>query len=377
MRLLSAIVFAWWVLAFFRTLLNLALLPRLRRGAMPSLRRRVSIIIPARDEERSIGRTVRAMLAQTYPDLEVIVVDDRSTDATGGIVRAIAAEDGRVVAVQGVEPPPGWLGKPWALHQGSQRATGELLLFVDADVVYAPEALAAALDCFERTGTAMVTLLPNMEMHGFWEHAAMPMLAMTAFTFLPSWAGNRTRLPFLAVGGGPGNLIARADYDVVGGHEALRDAVVDDVGLARLVRRSGRRTSAVRAEELVSIRMYHGGAEIVAGFTKNVFSVFSRSYAVAFAALFFVPILHLLPYALALLGDPYAIGTVAVIAVTRVILFGALRYRLDNALFLHPVMTIFWGWVFVRSIWYTGFRRELLWRGRTYDARQTRFGADR
>jgi len=375
LTVLSAIVLLSWVLAFFRTLLNLALLPRLTKRRDSG--RRVSIIIPARDEERTIERTVRAMLAQTYRDLEVIVVDDRSTDATGEILRRIAAEDDRLVVLTGVEPPPGWLGKPWALHQGSLRATGELLLFVDADVIYAPEAVGTAVERLERGGADMLALLPRIGMEGFWEHVAMPMLGMFVFSFLPTWAGNRTRFPLLAVGGGPGNLIGREDYRAMGGHEALRDAVVDDVGMARLARRHGLRTEVARADDLVSVRMYHGGAEVVSGFTKNMFAVVGRSYPVALVTLILTPLFHLLPYALALMGEPFAIATVAVITVTRLVLFRSLRYRMDNALLGHPLMISFWGWVFLRSIWYTGFRRQLLWRGRTYDARQTRFGADR
>jgi chlorobactene glucosyltransferase len=203
------------------------------------------------------------------------------------------------------------------------------------------------------------------------------MLGLFAFTFLPSWASNRTRLPLLAVGGGPGNLIVRADYEAIGGHEALRDAVVDDVALARLARRGGRRTAAARADDLVSVRMYHGGAEIVAGFTKNMFAVVGRSYPIAIVVTLLMPVFHLLPYALALTGDLVSIAAIVIISLTRVILFRSLRYRLDAALFLHPVMATIWTWIFIRSIWVTGIRRKLLWRGRTYDARRTRFGAER
>ncbi|HKO54794.1 MAG TPA: glycosyltransferase family 2 protein [Thermoanaerobaculia bacterium] len=372
MTLVLALVLLVWLAFLGRTILNLLLIPRLRpvqpRGTF------VSVIIPARDEERTIERTVRALLAQTHQALEVIVVDDRSTDRTGEILRAI---DG-VVVIDGEEPPEGWLGKPWALHQGSRRARGELLFFIDADIIYAPDAVGAAVARIEESGVAMLTLFPRMEMHGFWEHLAMPMLALTGFTFLPTWLGNRTRIPLLGIGGGTGNLIRRTDYDALGGHESLKDSVVDDVALARLVRRSGRRTEIVRADDgLVSLRMYHGRREIVEGFTKNMFAVMLRSYVLSVLNAILMAVLHLLPYALALAGNRLAIASVAIITLIRLILFRSLRYRLDNALLGHPLMIAFWSWVFLRSIWYTGIRRRLDWRGRTYDARQTRFGADR
>ncbi len=375
MRLLSIIIFASWLLAFIRTIVNLALIPRLRADEKAGHEPLVSVIIPARDEARIIERTVRAFLAQTYPNLEVIVVNDRSADGTGEILRTI--DDERLRVIDGDEPPSGWLGKPWALHQGSRIARGELLLFVDADVFYEPSAVRAAVAHKERRSPKLLSLLPYFEMRGFGENAAMPMLAMFCFTFMPTWISNRTRIAALAIGGGTGNLIVREVYAAIGGHEALKDSVVDDVALARLVRRSGGRTETVRADDLVSLRMYHGLAEVVEGFTKNAFAVFGRNYVVGLLIVAGSVIFHILPYGLAVAGDRISMATVAVIIAARLILFRSLRYRLDNALLLHPVMVGIWTWIDLRSIWLTGIRRKLLWRGRTYDARQTRFGAER
>src|ERR1700682_6237510 len=170
MRVLSIVVCLSWVLAFVRTLFNLALIRRLRPADAASSPRLVSIVIPARDEERGIGRTVPAFLAQTHDRVEVIVVNDRSTDRTGEILRAV--DDARLVVIDGGEPPDGWVGKPWALHQGSLRARGELLLFVDADVLYAPGALASAVAFFEQRDVGLLALLPHFEMHGLAENAA-------------------------------------------------------------------------------------------------------------------------------------------------------------------------------------------------------------
>ncbi|MGZ8832261.1 MAG: glycosyltransferase, partial [Thermoanaerobaculia bacterium] len=144
MQILGSILLAYWAFALINTILNLLLIRR--RTAAPGGELFVSIIVPARDEERSIERSVRGFLAQDYPAFEVIVVNDRSSDSTGPILDGIAAREARLVVVHGEEPPPGWLGKPWALHQGSLRAKGELLLFVDADIDYAPQALRAGVE---------------------------------------------------------------------------------------------------------------------------------------------------------------------------------------------------------------------------------------
>lgn len=376
MRLLSLIILTLWVLSFVSTLLSLAAVPRLKRGALSAASSPlVSIVIPARDEVRVIERTVRGLLASTYPKLELIVVDDRSTDGTGDVVRAIA--DPRVTVIANEEPPAGWLGKPWALHQGSLRARGELLLFVDADIRYEPDAVAAAVAWLQASGRDMIALLPHFEMRGFWDHVAMPNLALFVFMAMPTWLANRSSIPALAIGGGTGNLVRRDAYDAAGGHEALKDAVVDDVALARLIRRSGRTTSAVRAEKFVSVHMYDGLREIVNGFTKNGFATFGRSYTVALLTVLITTAGNLLPYVFAAAGDRVSMAAVGVITLTRLILFASLGYSLLAAIFLHPLMIVVWDWILLRSMWITGIRRQLAWRGRMYDARATRFGAER
>ena len=376
MLVLEYVILAMWVASLAGTILNLRLVPWLR-PRLPGRTPLVSVIVPARDEERTIERTVRALLGQTWPALEVVVVNDRSTDATEAILARVAAEDPRLVVIHGEDPPEGWLGKPWALQQGHLRAKGELLLFVDADVIYQPDAITAAVETLAERGLPMLSLMPHIVMHGFWEHVVMPNLGVFAFTFLPLWIGNRTRAAWLAVGGGPGNLVRREEYERVGGHAALRDAVIDDVALARLFRRNGLRTEIVIANELVSVRMYHGLREIVNGFTKNAFAVLNRNYFAGALFLALAVVFHLLPYALALTGDPIALATVALITLTRLILFSALGYRLDNAALGHPLMIGTWCVILLRSMWLTGIRRQLHWRGRTYDASRTRFGADR
>jgi chlorobactene glucosyltransferase len=372
---LACVLLAYWLVSLLNILLNLLLIRPLRAVTLTP-EPLVSIIVPARDEERAIERTVRAFLAQDYGSFELIVVDDRSTDATGAILERIAAEDSRLIAVHGQELPPGWLGKPWAMHQGSLRAGGELLLFVDADVYYAPSTLRLAAGHNQSTGAAMSSLMPHFESRGLWEQAAMPAVIMTAFLF-PLWLGERLSVWWLALGGGSGNLIRRVEYDAVGGHESLRNAVVDDVGLAQLVRRKGHKTEALRSDHLVSVRIYHGGREIVRGFTKNVFSVFGHSLIAGVFALMVFVLFHAGPLVLAVAGNRIAIATVAVIVVLRIIFFRAMRYPFWSAILLHPVQTVMWTWIMLRGMWFVGVRRELMWRGRTYDPADTRFGAER
>jgi chlorobactene glucosyltransferase len=376
MLIVAAIVLASWIATLAITITNLACLRRIPVSTIAS-GPRLSIIVPARNEERAIERSVRSLLGQQWQDLEVIVVNDRSTDATGAILEQLAVGDPRLKVVHGVEPEPGWLGKPWALQQGYQHSTGELLLFVDADIHYAPATAAALVARLEKSGAAMISALPRFEMRGFWENALMPMLAMTVFSFIPTFLSNRSLRPWLGIGGGPGNLVRRSAYEEAGTHAALKDAIVDDVGLARLIRRAGHGTEVALADHLVSLRMYHGFREVVDGFTKNAFSAAGRSYAITLASVVGTIVFHLLPFLGAAAGEPLWIATLIILTVTRLILFASLGYRIDAALFLHPVMTAAWSCIILRSMWVTGVRRQLMWRGRSYDSPSGSFGPDR
>ena len=375
MHLLAAFALVVWVLVFIQTVVNLRLVPRLKGEQTPKNQPLVSIVIPARNEAQIIERSVRAFLAQDYANFEVIVVNDRSTDATLEILRRI--DDSRLTVIDGEEPPAGWLGKPWALQQGSSRARGDILLFVDADLVYAPATLRRAIAEIESGDAGLITLLPHFEMGTFAEQVGMPMMAFAAFCGLPLWWSNRSRDVRLAIGGGSGILIRRGVFEAVDGFRALKSAVVDDIGLARHVRQHGEATRALRADDLITVRMYSSAREFVEGFTKNSFIVLGRNYLAGAVMLVLLVVLHLFPYAFALTGDRFAIATVLLITVTRLVLFRSLRYSLLNAIFLHPLMVAFWAYIFLRSMWFTGVRNELRWRGRLYDAAQTRFGAER
>ena len=369
MTVLAAVVFVFWVCVFLQTIYNVATAPRLRAGDTPNAQPFLSVVIPARDEAANIGRTVHAFLAQDYASFEVIVVDDRSTDGTSEILNAIA--DPRLKVIRGSETPEGWLGKPWALEQGSRAARGDIILLVDADIVYAPQALRAAVADLEQHDVAMVGLLPDIEMVGLAEHMGLTMLSIVAFMGVPLTVANRVQNPMLGLGGGTGNLVRRKDLEEMEFFAPLRDKVIDDVGLAWQLRMRGKHTRAVRADELVAVRIYRGGGEIVRGFTKNMFAVVKRSYLLGLSMLVVMFVLHILPFVLAATGSTIGIATVVLIVVARIILFASLRYPFWAAVFLHPFTMAMWAYILLRSMWITGVRGRLEWRGRTYDATKT------
>ena len=369
MHALEVAALAVWLYAFATTVLNLILEWPLR----PSDRTSglfVSVVIPARNEERSIGATVAAMLAQTYRDLELIVIDDQSTDRTPQILAGF--NDPRLTVIAGEPAPSGWLGKPWALEQGSRRARGELLLFVDADIHYEPKAVASMVDGFEASGASMLAVLPHIEMRTLGEQVSMMMLPFFAWAGIPLWLGNRWNAVSLGLGGGVGNFVRRADYDAIGGHTALHNAVIDDIGLARQFRARGLRTTHVVTDDLISARMYHGLREVIFGFEKNMFAILGSTWAAIFMAVL-MGWLHLLPFVLAFAGHPVSIAIVAICTLVRLMIAIRGRYSLLNAIFLHVPMVLVWFYILVQSTWMTVRRREIHWRGRR-SAEWSRFG---
>jgi chlorobactene glucosyltransferase len=363
-------------------LVILAATPRLSRVRVGGNTPPVSIVIPARNEERGIAEAVSSHLAQDYPDFEVIVVDDGSTDRTGEILESLARADSRLRVIAGTDPPGGWIGKPHALFQGARAATGEVLLFADADVRYDRRALAEAVALLESEGCDFLGLLPRFEAKGFWENVLMPNVPC-AYYFGPGLLANLDRPRWMALGGGAGILVRRPVYDAVGGHEALKNSVVDDVRLAFLVKRSGFRTLAARAEDRVSVRMYRGLREVFEGFTKNVAYLFTGPVGLALLALTAgITVLAILPPIVLLagiLGVPAARSELGLAGLATAVAIGAraiLAAALGDAVWpalTHPIMTATWAAIIGRSLYVRLVRRRLTWRGRHFDARAARF----
>lgn len=230
----------------------------------------LSVMVPARNEERNIRRCVDSLLAQTYPNFEVIVLNDRSTDLTGSILTEIARRDDRLHILQGAELPPGWAGKSHALDQASQAARGEWFLFVDADTFVAPAALASTLAAAQACSADMFTIFTRQVLGSFWEKVLQP-LVFTALTvgFSPRKVNDPNRPD--AIANGQFILIKKSVYQAVGGHEAIKASIVEDRDLAFLVKGCGYRLVVADGRAVASTRMYTRLAEMWEGWTKNIF----------------------------------------------------------------------------------------------------------
>lgn len=244
----------------------------------------MSVCVPARNEERDIGEAVRAFDRQDHPDLEVIVVDDRSTDGTADILARLGPELSRTRVLRGSEPPDGWLGKPHALHLAAETASGDWILFCDADVRLAPEAVRSVRRALERRRADVAVLMPDLEMVGAGERVALSFLGDAVLWWLPAFLVRFPRPRFASAGAGAFTMIRRELYDRIGGHAALRDAVVDDIGLGVAAKKAGGRILLGIGVDLARVRMYRGLREAFAGFSKNLYVGVKRSPVLLVAA---------------------------------------------------------------------------------------------
>jgi chlorobactene glucosyltransferase len=365
-----ALAYAVRAASFAASWLDVPLLER-RPGELPSL----SIVVPARNEERSIERCVRSLLAQRWLDLDVIVVDDRSSDATPQILERLAREDPRLRVVRGEELPAGWIGKPWALEQGTRLARGEWLLFTDADSFHDPAGAASALWFATRAGVDALSIATRQELDTFWERATLPsILGMILFVSGPLGAVNDPAKPQKAIANGQYILVSRHAYDALGGHAALRGEIVEDVAFARRLKADGRfRFVLAGGQRLASVRMYHSLGEIWAGFTKNVYVGADGNLAALAGGIVFCSAISVAPPLLAAravaarrYGDALE-ALAASVAVVATASWGMRRAAFPRRLaLLQPLGTAFFAAVIANSTWSVLSGRGVKWRGRRY-----------
>jgi chlorobactene glucosyltransferase len=356
-----ALAYAWRAAGFAASWIDVPLLDAPPEPPLPTL----SIIVPARNEERSIENCVRSLLAQKWVAFEVIVVDDRSTDATSRILEHIANEDRRLRIVRGTELPDGWVGKPWALVQGAEVARGRWLLFTDADSTHVSTGAASALRFARDAKVDALSIATHQELGSFWERAILPsVLGMILFAAGPLGDINDPDKPEKALANGQYIMVSREAYVMLGGHAALLSEVVEDVEFAKRLKADGRyRMILAGGDRIASVRMYRSLAEIWAGFTKNVFSSMISVLPPALA----VTALFRRRYELALEGIATSIAIVATAS------WGMGRAAFPRRLaLLQPLGTAIFAAIALNSSFHVLSGRGVEWSGRRYRAKKTR-----
>ncbi len=324
----------------------------------------VAVLLPVRNEAATVRRCLLGLLAQeSVPHLRILVLDDGSTDATAAIVAGLAADDDRVRMLTGSELPVGWLGKSHACAQlAATCPEADVLVFVDADVWLAPAAVAAAVDLLGALDVDLICPFPRQVAGGWAERIVQPLLAWSWLTFVPLRLAERSAATSLAVATGQFVAVRRVAYERAGGHAAVRAEVLEDLALARNVRRSGGRSTVADGTALADCRMYHGWADLDAGYTKSLWAAFG-SPAGAAAVLAGLAAVYVAPALAALTGSRAGLAGYVLGVAGRAVTAHRTGSRAWPDALLHPASVATAGWLTARSLWLRR-RGRLQWRGR-------------
>jgi chlorobactene glucosyltransferase len=363
---------------------NILLLPRLRAEGPSAARPRVSVLVPARNEALRIRACLESLIAQDYPSLEIIVLDDESHDATAEIVLALGfssdpGSNRRLIS--GAPLPPGWTGKSWACQQLADAARGEYLLFTDADTVHRPATLSSAMAAAQRFRADLLTLWPYQTTVTFAEKLVIPLLFVVAWSYLPHWLLIwAQRVPRLARALGP-NFLARCStasgqfwlfrrdrYMAMGGHRTVSEHLVEDIALAREMGRripEGWRLITCDGTRLVNCRMYSSISEMWEGFTKNLWPVFDDDWIWFWLAVVWQFVVCVVPFlVLPFFHPPELYLVISIILCLRVA--ATLRFNTSwISICFHPI-----GYSLALLIAVNSFRRAkgkgVTWKDRVY-----------
>ncbi|MGQ9610434.1 MAG: glycosyltransferase [bacterium] len=234
----------------------------------------VSILVPARNEEKNIAYCLNSLLNQDYPNFQVHVLDDNSSDNTWEIITELASNNKRLIIHKGKPLPYDWIGKHWACYQLAEKADSEILLFTDADTYHYPETLSNAISALEELNADLITAFPREHVITWGERLMVPLFPWFIISFLPLIVAYRVQSPAFSAGIGQFMLFRRKAYDAIGGYSAIKQEVVDDVALARKIKANGFRWRMINGIDRISCRMYVGFKEAYKGFAKNLFAGF-------------------------------------------------------------------------------------------------------
>jgi len=356
---------------------NIIYLVRLQPVVQPiSNPPRISVCVPARNEERGVEACLQSLLNQDYSNFEVIVINDHSTDNTAGIMQALAQEYSHLKVLEGINLPEDWLGKPFALHQAFKVSQGEYLLFTDADLVFKSTALNTAVHVMRERKLDVLTLMPKAEFGSFWEQAVQPVIfgfiaSLTRFKNVNN-PGHKS-----AMGFGAFLMFRRAAYEKIGGHEAGKADVLEDVLIAKRAKRAGFKLLVADGKQLFSIRMYFGLKEIWFGWQKNMFLAMNESVVKATYNIFVVLGFLFTPYIILAINIFEQIGWFWIgLAMASVVLVSAAAYKTCDELGLHrnaaalfPLGALVMAAIMANSMFQTLVRKKTEWRGRVYSVK--------
>lgn len=367
----AAIVLSIIVLLLI-TLTNLRYLRKICSYPLPEKWPRISVLVPARNEERNISTCVKGLLAQDYPDFQLIVLDDNSTDNTLKILEGLATNDRRLTVIKGTPLPEDWLGKHWACHQLAEKADGELLLFADADTVHSPDMLRCTAAAVEGEDAALISALPHQKVVSWSELLSIPAFYLGMLCGVPIGLTRLQRNPLLFACLGQFLVFKKTAYLASGGYAAVRQNIVDDIAIGRRIHAMGLRYRLLDGNGQVTCRMYKDFEQVWKGLTKSTFATFN--FDPFFLVLMYIIVLLVFVCPFIILGIalaqpviPWEIAAMSIWAVLLTLLLWAIsNHRFKFPLYLiliYPLSAIFMTVIAIASMVLT-MQGKALWKGR-------------
>ena len=334
----------------------------------------VSIIVPACNEADTIGEGLSSLCAQDYEHLEIVVVNDRSIDATGEVIAEVSRQNPVVKSISIDILPGGWLGKPHAMQKGAECASGDFLLFTDADVQMEPTTITRAVEVMTESRLDHLCLIFRNITRGRMLNALICDAGAGLLYLFKPWRAGRAESRFF-MGVGAFNMVRHSAYRAVGGHESMKMQLIDDVYLGRLIKRAGFSQECMLADDFVRVPWYPSVTAMISGLMKNVYALFGFRLWLALATAAAIIAATLLPVVGALIAPGPAQLFFAGTVLVRIISMGAgMRAMAIPAwsavyLLITPIIS---SWIICRAVWLAHANNGIVWRGTTYRLEELR-----
>jgi glycosyltransferase involved in cell wall biosynthesis len=337
---------------------------------------KVSVMIAARNEEESVEMTIRSLLNQNHRELELIVVNDRSTDATGSIINKLAEQHQQIIPIHIETLPSGWLGKNYALYKGYQVASGQFLLFADADILFQNDTISKALTYMKAQSVDHVTIAPDMQAKGFWLQAFISYFLYGFSVFKRPWTANHDHSRKGGMGIGAFNLIRRDVYEKIGTHENIKNRPDDDLKLGQAIKQQGYKQRFLSGVGQLRVEWYPSLKEAIKGLEKNTFAGLNYSLAVTVFAITSIVISHFLPI-FTLFSSDYIVQILSALFLAIFLtLYGFIIVKMTSyslwKLVVYPITTTIFLYSTIRAVLITYIKGGIQWRGTFYSLKELR-----
>ncbi|MBN1298450.1 MAG: glycosyltransferase [Actinobacteria bacterium] len=336
----------------------------------------VSVLIPARNEEANIYRCVSSFLRQDYKNIEIIVLDDNSCDATSEIVGRLSEKDSRIKLVRGRPLKKGWMGKCWACQQLSWQAKGQYIIFTDADTVHSNDTVSRSLAAIVANKLDAISVYPKQITVTLHERMTVPFINFAILSFMPLVLVRYAKGGFLSTGIGQFFMFKKQAYSQMGGHESIKSEVLEDIHLSKQIKKSGFKYMVFDGSENIFCRMYRDLKEVMNGFTKFIYAAFNYSAVMEAVAMTAFSVFFLFPFVTLPLGMLFlgwsshliVLNIIQVIIILAIKIVLALRFKIKILdAFLMPVSICYMLVIAVNSYVQAKFRKGISWKGRTYN----------